>query len=138
MTYLHQTTNIPNLKGSRILVVEDDPATAELFLLVLHETEAEIMMTPSAGEAWECFTSKTPNLLLCDIQLPGRNGCDFIKSIRALQDERNQIPAIGITGFPWECDEKQAIDAGFNRYLLKPCDLSSLIDSILELTEDAE
>lgn len=138
MAYLHQTTAIPNLKGTRILVVEDDVATAELFLLVLRETEAEVIVTPSVGEAWNSFTIKAPSLLLCDIQLAGSNGCDFIKSIRALGDERNQIPAIGITGFPWECDEIQAINAGFNRYLLKPCDLSNLLDSILELTEDAE
>ena len=72
------------LKDLRVLVVDDDLATQEAISEVLREMGAEVKVAHSAAEAMTAVAAFHPQLLLCDIAMPGEDGYAFIRRLRAL------------------------------------------------------
>ena len=65
-----------------------------------------------------------PNVVLCDIGLPGMNGYEVAKALRAETDPGMQL--VAVTGYAQPEDVKRAVDAGFDRHLAKPVDPAEL------------
>jgi len=77
--------------------------------------------------------------LLSDLSLPGRDGYDFIRSVRALDAARGgSIPAIALTAYASTEDRERVMAAGFQRYLAKPIDLPELVAAIVMLVDRTE
>lgn len=80
------------------------------------------------------FEEFRPQLLVCDIGLPGGDGYALIRRIRALGAARGgDIPAIALTALAGEENRRQAIAAGFNLHLAKPVEFGMLAEALLSL-----
>ena len=76
------------LEGLRLLVVEDDADSREMLVLVLERSGAVVTAAASAVEATEAMRRATPDVLVCDIGLPGEDGLELIRKVRALGAEK--------------------------------------------------
>lgn len=126
------------LSNLRILIVDDDPDTVTLFSMTFEQVGSITMFATSVDEALTLLEQHQPNMLVSDIQLPHKSGYDLIRQVRALEaNGRAKTPAIAVTAHAKEDDRNQAIEAGFDRYLTKPVDLDTLIDTVAELAQCA-
>ncbi len=108
------------LEGVRLLVVEDDADTREMLVMLFERSGAVVTAASSAGEAMEAVRRATPDLLVCDIALPGDDGLVFIRKVRALDAEKGgRIPALALTAYLGAALHDQALAAGFDQHLSK-------------------
>jgi CheY-like chemotaxis protein len=127
------------LRGFRILVVDDDRATREALLEVLAHTGAEVRLAGSAPEALKTFEAFRPQLLVCDIAMPGEDGYGFIRKVRALGPARSgAIPAIALTALAHDEDRDRAMAAGFQLHMCKPVDVDRLTEAVLKLATPSD
>lgn len=119
------------LRGVRVLVVEDDPDTRDVFALGLELAGAETLTAATAGEALRLVREQAPDVLLSDIGLPDEDGCELIRHVRALPpEEGGQTPAVAVTAFTLADDRRRALEAGFESFLPKPVDARHLLATI--------
>jgi PAS domain S-box-containing protein len=127
-------TNYLNLAGLCILVVDDDTDTAEFLLMMLKEFGASVTAVTSAGDALELIAKSPVDLLLSDIGMPGIDGYMLMRLIRAMPAKRGgQIPAIALTAYAGELNQKQALAAGYQMHLIKPIEPETLLKAILQV-----
>ncbi|MBD2213684.1 MASE1 domain-containing protein [Nostoc linckia FACHB-104] len=128
--------NYSSLSGLHILVVDDDRDTGEFLTIMLENLGASVTAVNSAGEALEIIAQSPPDLLLSDIAMPGIDGYMLIRLIRTMPPEKGgKIPAIALTAFAGEMNQKQALAAGFQMHLAKPVELGKLLSATTELLE---
>jgi CheY-like chemotaxis protein len=118
------------LRGERVLVVEDDPRTLRALSILLAGADAAVTACTSAGEALRWLETGSADLLLSDIGLPEMDGYDLIRRIRREETEtdRPRLCAVALTAFARDDDRRKAIDAGFDAYVAKPIDPDDLLD----------
>ena len=122
------------LNSLRVLVVDDEADSLDLLTFILKEEGAVIRSVTSAKEALEAFKKETPDLIISDIGMPDVNGYTLITQIRELPQGKN-IPAIASTAYAGEVDKQRSTEAGFQKHIAKPIDLSELIATIVELID---
>ncbi len=123
-----------NLKGVRILVVDDDRDTREFVAFVLEQAGAGVLTATSATEALTKLTQYQPHLLLSDIGMPEMDGYMLIRQVRTLPPERGgKVPAIALSAFAGEMNQQQALAAGFQIHISKPVEPDRLISMIASL-----
>jgi CheY-like chemotaxis protein len=120
------------LDGVRILVVEDDPDSLELFEYFLSTEGAVVATARSAADAGEWLSSNKPDVLISDLSLPDGDGCALIASLRA-NPEIARTPAIAITGHAEDAALLRTVKAGFDRHIAKPVELGAVLSTILAL-----
>jgi PAS domain S-box-containing protein len=124
-----------NLLGLRVLVVEDEKDTRELLVFTMQQCGAKVIDAASAHEAFKILKQYQPEILVCDIGMPEMDGYAFIRQLRTFSKEQGgQIPAIALTAYAGESDQKQALAAGFQRHLSKPIDFEELVEAIMSLS----
>ncbi|ACK71245.1 multi-sensor hybrid histidine kinase [Gloeothece citriformis PCC 7424] len=122
------------LKGIRILAVDDDPDMRDYVTYVLEQSGAEVKVAGSANEALNILSHFKPDILLSDVGMPKIDGYRLLRQIRSLFPESNQtIPAIALTAYAGEYNQRQALAAGFERHLSKPVEPEQLIKAIVDL-----
>ncbi|WP_370574828.1 response regulator [Methanomethylovorans sp.] len=107
-----------------ILVVEDNPMNMELVVYLLKANGIEVTQAFDGLEALEMLSKSTFDLILLDIQLPGMDGMEVLKSIKenpALQ----HMSVVALTAHAMQGDEQKFIDAGCIGYISKPIDVSN-------------
>jgi CheY-like chemotaxis protein len=110
------------------LVVEDESDTRSFLEQILVECGAAVTTAPDARTALRQFEEHRPNLLVCDIGLPGMNGYELIRRIRAkTPNDGGTIPAIAVTAFAGADDRARALGAGYQAHLPKPIGANELI-----------
>ncbi|MCG6138280.1 MAG: ATP-binding protein [Nostoc sp. LLA-1] len=123
-----------NLQGVQVLVVDDDTDTRELIVFLLEQAEASVISAISASAALAALTQSLPHILVSDIGMPEMDGYMLIRQVRALPPEQGgQIPAIALTAYAGDFNEKQALAAGFQRHVAKPVEPNELINAIVTL-----
>ena len=119
------------MQGRFILIVEDN-ADARDALRMLLELDGHRVETAGEGlEALEIARGKDPDTALIDIGLPGIDGYEVARRIRAGGGPRPLL--IALTGYGQPEDRKRATEAGFNSLLVKPVDPSALTDLLATL-----
>ena len=108
----------PAQSTPRILVVEDDAKMRRVLELLLsgHWT---VETAADAASAIKATRERPPDLVLTDLLLPGMDGYDFLRQLRAEAGTRT-LPVIVISGLTEEADRLKALEAGANDYLIKP------------------
>jgi CheY-like chemotaxis protein len=115
------------LDGLRILVVDDEADTRELLRQGLEYCGAKIRTVGSAEEAIDAIMSSVPDILISDIGMPGTDGYDLIRQVRALPIERGaKVAAIALTAYTRIEDRLQALRAGYDMHVPKPVELTEL------------
>lgn len=105
----------------RVLVVEDNPANQLLAASVLEREGIEVDLAGTASEATECINTMLPALILMDLQLPGQNGLDFTRQLKA-NPTTAVIPIVALTANAMNGDREMALAAGCDGYISKPID----------------
>jgi PAS domain S-box-containing protein len=111
----------PSLEGLSVLVVDDDSDTRELVHMVLSQRGARVMTAASVDEAMELFAARRPDILLSDIAMPGEDGFELIRRVRALEAvEGGSVKAAALTAYARTEDRLKALWAGFQTHIPKP------------------
>ena len=122
---------VGNIKGVRVLVVEDDQGTRETLTQMLRLSGAEVRSAESAAIAMDLFEKFRPQLLVCDIAMPEEDGYSLLGRIRALGSERGgQVPALALTALASADDRRRAYEAGFQAHMAKPVDINRLVTAL--------
>jgi PAS domain S-box-containing protein len=108
-----------------VLLVEDDEDTLEALSIALEQSGARVLPARGAHEALRLFAGEKPAVVLSDISMPGGDGYELIREIRAR--ETHYTPAIAMTGHASNSDRSAALAAGFDEYLPKPVDPKEIV-----------
>jgi CheY-like chemotaxis protein/two-component sensor histidine kinase len=119
-----------DLRGSRILVVDDEEDARDVLRHILSERGAEVTACASAGEALDVIQRLLPHALISDIGMAGEDGYEFIRKVRMLGEPLSRVPAIALTAYSHLDDRTQALLAGFQAHLVKPVDAHELIVNV--------
>jgi len=119
------------LRDMRILIIDDDAATADAIADMLQRRGAQVALAGSAVEASAVVKQFQPDVLVCDIAMPGEDGYSFIRRLRSLGAANGgAIPALALTALATDSDRRQALSAGFQAHLTKPIDIGHLTRAI--------
>ncbi|MCH5192829.1 MAG: response regulator [Oscillospiraceae bacterium] len=124
----------PDVKGKRLLLVEDNELNREIATEILSAAGLIVETACDGTEAVEIMQNAKPgyfNLILMDVQMPVMNGYDASKAIRAIEDpEIANIPIIAMTANAFEEDKQLALQNGMNDHLAKPIDINRFFEVI--------
>ncbi len=116
-----------------ILVVEDEPAIAELVRFTLQGAGWDVGIVHNASDAWKSLQQRMPHILLLDWMLPDESGLRLLSKIRA-DRHFNALPVIMLTAKSMEEDKVAGLDNGADDYVTKPFsprELTARIKSLL-------
>ena len=136
----HETSLLPELKGKRILVVEDNMINREIARELLEDEGFVIEEAEDGTVAVSMLESKEKGyyeFVLMDIQMPIMNGYTATRKIRGSDNtDIADIPIIAMTANAFSEDKKNAFDAGMNEHVAKPLDIDILIKTLNKVYEE--
>jgi len=122
------------LAGVRVLVVEDEADTRDLLAAALGHSGAEVDPAASAEEAMAALRRHRPDVLICDIGMPGEDGFALLARVRALAaEDGGLVPAIALTAYARSDDRRRVLAAGYQVHLSKPVDPDQLISAVARM-----
>ncbi len=114
-------TNLPSLKGLRVLVVDNNADSGDLMTLMLQPYGVEVQVASLAQQALEIFVQWQPDVLMSEIALPEEDGFALIRQVRTKAGERGkEALAIAVTAYVTEQTRQRALSAGFDLWFTKP------------------
>ena len=119
-----------------ILIVDDNPANLKLARLLLASEGHDARTAPDAEQAMKLLESFVPRLILMDIQLPGMDGLELTRRLKASAATRD-IVIIALTAYAMRGDEARAHAAGCDGYIAKPIDINTLPGVIAQYIAEA-
>jgi two-component system cell cycle response regulator DivK len=119
----------------RILVIEDNEDNRRIVRDLLTSFDYELVQAVDGAEGVAMAQSHCPDLILMDIQLPGVDGYEATRQIRAIP-ELAQVPIIAVTSYALSGDEAKTREAGCNGYVAKPFSPRQLLAKIREFLAD--
>jgi signal transduction histidine kinase/CheY-like chemotaxis protein len=120
-----------DLSGVKVVVVDDELDARELIKRVLSDCGAEVTIAGNAAEALVLVRSVRPDVLVSDIGMPGTDGFELLKQVRALGEAAGgRVPAIALTAFARSEDRTRALHAGFLVHVAKPVEPAELIATV--------
>ena|SRR5258705_11985216 len=119
---------------SLILIVEDNDKNLKLVRDVLQVKGYETIEAGNAEDGIVLAGERKPDLILMDIQLPGMNGIEALKVLRA-DASTAHIPIIAVTASVMQQDRNLITEAGFDAYIGKPINLKEFLDTVRATVE---
>ena len=119
------------MAGKRILVIEDHEENRRLLRDLLTSFGYELIEAVTGEDGVIAAENERPDLVLMDIQLPGIDGYETTRRIKAKQ-ALNHIPVIAVTSYALSGDDVKAFAAGCDAYVTKPFDPAELLEKIRE------
>ncbi|GAB6106529.1 ATP-binding protein [Fusibacter bizertensis] len=114
----------------RVLYVEDNKANLKLVKRIFENRGNFVLYDTQQGElAVEIALEKMPDIILLDLNLPGIDGFEVLKRLRANKLLQN-IPVVAVTAYAMNDDQQRIKKAGFDGYIIKPIDIQRFIDEI--------
>ena len=113
---------MPSLAGTAVLVIDDEPMTRDVVAAILRRAKATVVAVDSVRAAHDALREFRPDVILCDIAMPGEDGYAFVSALRARSDELARLPVVALTAFGRAEDRDRALSSGFDAYLKKPID----------------
>ena len=125
---------VPDLRGIRILAVDDEPDALALIREILEATQATVETAASGQQAMECIEKETFDVLVADLGMPRMSGFDVIDKVRRSERrEVRELPAAALTAYARSEDRAKALRAGFQLHLTKPIDPGELMAAMASL-----
>ena len=115
----------------RVLVVDDNADAAHTLAVMLQFGRHEVEIAHDGAAALEKAAAFQPDLVLLDIGLPGMNGYEVARQMRA-KSELEQTLLVAMTGYGQDEDRRRSVEAGFDRHLVKPVALATLQEVLSE------
>jgi two-component system, sensor histidine kinase and response regulator len=116
------------MKKPRILVVDDDAESQELYVEILQWAGFDVCTAGDGFSAIEAAAVEQPHAVLLDIEMPRKDGLAVLSELRSLPSTA-LIPVIALTGFA-DAADRARISGGFAQVLEKPCDPKSLVNAL--------
>jgi hypothetical protein len=117
-------------------VVDDEPDAREVVSLILVQAGAQVTSAASVGQAIDLIDQWQPDVLISDIGMPGEDGYDLIRQVRARSsDRRGEIPAIALTALGRTQDRLKVLSAGYQMHVPKPIEPIELVTVIASVTK---
>jgi CheY-like chemotaxis protein len=113
---------------ARILIVEDSPDNMKLFRTILGLKGHDVAGLAGGDGLLDAIEEKAPELILMDIQLPGKDGFTLLQEIRS--SASSQVRVIALTAHAMTGDRERALDAGFDGYITKPIDIRGFPEQV--------
>lgn len=114
---------------SLILIVEDNEKNMKLVRDILQAKGYQTLEAVNAEDGVKLAAENNPDLVLMDIQLPGMNGMEALKVLRA-DPGTAEIPVIAITATVMTQDRQNIMDCGFNAFIEKPINLREFLATV--------
>ena len=112
---------------ARILIVEDSPDNMKLFRTILGLKGHDVIGLPGGDGLLDAIVQKAPELILMDIQLPGKDGFTLLREVRA---SASHVRVVALTAHAMTGDRERALDAGFDGYITKPIDIRGFPEQV--------
>ena len=122
---------LAELRGVRVLVIDDQDVTRDLVAGVFRRAQAEVAAASSVAEGVAAFDRFSPDVVVCDLAMPDEDGYAFLRAVRALPPPASTTPIVALTAFGHPDDRRHALAAGFDEYLKKPIDPAELTATVL-------
>ena len=116
----------------KILLADDNPVNCRLAMLMLEKAGHQIDVVNDGALAVEALVGKAYDLVLMDVQMPGVDGLEATRRIRALPGERARVPVIAVTADAMAGDEQLCLAAGMDDYVTKPIDRARLLVKVAQ------
>jgi CheY-like chemotaxis protein len=116
--------------SATVLVVEDDPATQRLLASVLQDSAIQPVLLSNAEDALRRLPHELPNLVLCDLNLPGMNGAAFIDALRS--SDLANTPVILMSA------HEEPAQHSADLFLPKPFDPFAVVNLVEEMIRDGQ
>ena len=112
----------------KILIVEDNPDNMKLFRALLTLKGHVVTALQSGDGLLDTIAQSGPDLVLMDIQLPGKDGYALLREIRA--SDHRALRVIALTAHAMTGDREKAQEAGFDDYITKPIDIATFPEQV--------
>jgi len=122
------------MANAEILIVDDNPVNLKLAQLLLTGEGHDVRTANDAEEALEVLKVFSPRLILMDIQLPGMDGLELTRRLKADPVTRD-ITILGLTAYAMKGDQEKILAAGCDGYISKPIDTRTLPEVISHYLE---
>ena len=113
----------------RILVVEDNDRNLKLVRDVLSHAGFDVVEARSGEQGVALAQEETPDLVLMDLGLPGIDGSESLRQLRATPSTA-AVPVVAVTAYAMPEDRERTRQAGFDGFLTKPIDIRALPDQV--------
>jgi signal transduction histidine kinase/CheY-like chemotaxis protein len=124
----------PSLDGLRVLVVDDEQDAREMVAAALELNGARVYLAAEASEAFDVLVRERPDVLLSDIEMPGRDGYELIQEVRKLPREKGgATPAVALTAYATMDHRVRSLRAGFQLHVVKPVQPAELATVVASL-----
>ncbi len=125
-----------DLRGLRVLIVEDDCDLRSLHTATMRQYGAEAKDAASVAEAIDILLAFRPHVIISDLGMPVEDGFVLIRRIRELApDQGGTTPAVAVTAYSGSSDRVRALAAGYQRYMSKPFDPEELVAVVASLVD---
>ena len=122
------------LGGFSILVVDDHADTLEVEAVILGHAGAEVVCADSVDGALQVATRRRPDLVLCDVGMPGKDGWALAPALRsAFTLEGPALLLVALSAHAGEIYASEAIERGYDLYLVKPIHPDRLVEALATL-----
>jgi PAS domain S-box-containing protein len=115
--------------SSRVMIVDDNKDAADILAALLQAQGFEVRVTYEGATALDAVLAYAPHVVMLDIGLPGLNGYDVARAIRA-HNSLDNVVLIAATGYGSESDRLKSFEAGFNHHFVKPVSFTGLLEVI--------
>lgn len=112
-------------QGARILIIEDNVDSADTMQMLLSISGHDARTAYDGDTALEVAREFRPEVVLCDIGLPGKDGYQVARALRELPEARSAF-LVALTGYGHDEDRQRASDAGFDAFQVKPVEPDAL------------
>jgi CheY-like chemotaxis protein len=120
------------LAGCRLVVIDDNQDAADSLAMILGGSGAEVGTAYEGESGLHLVQTFQPDAALLDIGMPGMDGYEVCRRIRATDPDR-RIRLVAVTGFGQAHDKSRALAAGFDAHLTKPADVAALRDALRDI-----
>jgi two-component system cell cycle response regulator DivK len=122
------------MTGALILIVEDNDKNRKLVRDVLTFKGYEVIESETGEEGLRLARERSPSLVLMDIRLPGIDGVEALRRLRAEETTRG-IPVLAMTASVMSEDRQKIMAAGFDGYQSKPINVTDFVAAVAQLLE---
>ncbi len=117
------------MTAAQILVIEDHPANLALIVYLLEAHGYRVRSAIDGEAGWRAAQAARPDLILCDVHLPKRDGYEVLGLLKGVAALRT-VPVIAVTALAMVGDRDKMLAAGFDGYIAKPIEAASFIGQI--------
>jgi PAS domain S-box-containing protein len=129
-----QAIELPQLNGTSVLIVDDEPDGRLLMVRILEGRGAHVTAVASGPQALDLLQHQSFDILVSDIGMPELDGYELIRRARSLDtSDKRPIPAIAVTAYARSEDRQRSLLAGYQMHLAKPIEAWELVAGIASL-----